>query len=264
MGAMTAAPPAAVRADAPATSGWPPGVEGRGRITVWVLLGALRRRWYVAVIGAAATLFGTYSAAAAPGVYYQQAYVVFFAPNLPPAANAYQLVPSSLISAAGLVGRQVDDQSEGPLPVSSTVTVVDLGLQDDILVRIPNVGGQWATNFDRPVLDVQIVADSPEHVRARMTATVSKIRRVLRDGQLAAGAPPRQLIETGLNPPSPPVLYERGNRARTVGTALILGTGLTVAVARLLDIAFASSRAGARRARRSGRRWTSHDRIPVA
>jgi hypothetical protein len=204
---------------------------------------------------------GGYSAATAPGVYYQQAYVVFFAPDLPPAANAYQLVPSSLISAAGLVGRQVDDRSEGPLPVSSIVTVVDLGLHDDVLVRIPNDGGQWATNFDRPVLDVQIVGDSSEHVRARMTATVSKIRRVLREGQLAAGAPPKQLIDTALNPPSPPVLYERGNRPRALGTALLLGTGLTVGAAQLLDMALQGTHASARRARR---RWNRHDPAPLA
>lgn len=238
-----ARPVAATRAEVPAAQQTPvapavPAASGGWEpMTLWRLLPILRRRWYVTVLGALLTVWGIYGAASAPGVYYEQAYIVFLAPNLPPRTNAYQLVPDSLIAAAGLVGRQVHADTDTPLPVSSTVDIVDLGFRDGVLVRIPRSGGQWTTNFGRPVLDIQIVGHDRQQVRARLTAIVSTIRRTLREGQLAFGAPSDSLIRTALNPPTPPVLYRRDNPARAGAAALVLGMGLTSAAAVVLDAA---------------------------
>jgi hypothetical protein len=218
-------------------------------MTMWTLLRAVRRRWYVSTVGLIGTVVGVYLAATTPGIYYQQADVVFFAPDIPQGANAYQLVPDSLISAAGLVGRQVHEEMDGPQPVSSTVTILDIGIRDGVRVRIPNSGGQWNISFHQPVLDVEIVGNSPERVRARMSATVSRIQQVLRDGQLAAGASSRQLITAALNPSTPPVLYRRGDRARATASALALGLGLTLTSAALVERTVGGLQESARRRR---------------
>ena len=208
-------------------------------MTIWDLIHAVRRQWALALVGLLVTLAGAYAASTAPGVYYQQTFVVF----LPPAprddtdTNALQDSGGSLAAAAGLVGRQVSARPQGPVPVSTMVTIVDLGILDGALARLPNTAAfsQWSPSFGSPMLDVQIVGNSPEQVRARMTKVISEIRRTLREGELATGSPQDRLIRTVTNPPSPSVFYQRGSSGRSVLAALVLGLGLTVTLTVLVD-----------------------------
>jgi hypothetical protein len=215
----------------------PPAVDvGRpGVMTVWRFAEIVRRRWVVAVLGVVATLAGSYVAVSSPGVYYEEAIVVFIAPQTIGDPSAFRLGLSSLVSSAGLVGRQVDKGSGGPLVLSPKASIVDMGIRDGAWVRLPNEGGQWRTNFDREELDVQAVGESPADVQARMTATLARIRTALREGQLAAGAPPGQLITVAVTPQAIPVTYRKGSTARAGVASLGLGLGLTAALVLMVD-----------------------------
>lgn len=206
-------------------------------MTVWDVIHAVRRQWALALVGILVTVAGVYAATTASGVYYQQVFVVFLPPDLGRETNALRYPGGSLVATAGLVGRQVSARPQGPVPVSTTVTIVDLGIRDGALARLPNTEAysQWSTNFNRPMLDVQIVGDSPERVRARMTLTLSEIRRTLREGELAAGAREDRLIRTVLNPPTPPVFYQRGSSSRAGVASAALGMGLTLTLAVVAD-----------------------------
>jgi hypothetical protein len=208
-------------------------------MTVWDLVHAVRRQWALALVGLLVTLAGAYAASTAPGVYYQQTFVVFLPPEPRDAndTNALQNSGGSLVEAAGLVGRQVSARPQGPVPVSTRVTIVDLGIRNGALARLPNTAAfsQWSPSFDRPMLDVQIVGNSPEQVRATMTRVVSEIRRTLREGELATGSPQDRLIRTVMNPPTPPVFYQRGSSGRSVLASLVLGLGLTITLTVLVD-----------------------------
>jgi len=105
-------------------------------MTIWDVLSAVRRQWLLALAGAIATAVGVIAAGTTPGVYFQEANVVFLAPNQGGSANTYQLPP--VVAAAGLVGRQVSARPKGPLPVTTTVTIVDLGIREGALARLPN------------------------------------------------------------------------------------------------------------------------------
>jgi hypothetical protein len=222
-------------------------------MTIWDVLSAVRRQWLLALAGIITTAAGVYAAGTTPGVYFQEANVVFFAPDLSGRANTYQLPP--VVAAAGLVGRQVSARPQGPLPVTTTVTIVDLGIREGALARLPNTNqyNQWANSFSQPMLNVQVVGDTPERVRARMTVTVSEIRRALRQGQLAEGARPDQLIGTVVNPPAPPVLYRQGSSSRAAAAALVLGMGLTLTLVVMAD-RWRGRRGGVRR------RWSLYAR----
>jgi hypothetical protein len=234
-------------------------------MTVWDVLQAVRKRWFLALAGLIATAAGTYAAGAAPGVYYQQVHVVFLAPNLGHEVNAYQL--PAPVGAAGLVGRQVSTRPQGPVPVTTRVTIVDLGIRDGALARVPSSSSnsQWTHSFDGPMLDVEIVGDSPERVRAGMTLAVSEIRRTLRQGQLALGVRPDALISTALNPPTPPVYHYRGSSSRARAASFALGVGLTLTLVVLFDRRRGGTRGRAHRLVRlamTGRRlaaWSSVD-----
>ena len=46
---------------------------------------------------------------------------------------------------------------------------------------MPNSGGQWARNFDRPVLNVQVIGPDEAQVRARLESVVAEISPVDRN-----------------------------------------------------------------------------------
>lgn len=219
-------------------------------MTVWQMANTVRRWWVVVLLGILATVAGTHAAVTAPGVYYEEATVVFIAPRLPGSPMAFHLGVSSLVSTAGLVNRQVDPESGGPLALSPQATIVDMGIRDGVWVRLPNDGGQWRTNFNREELDVQVVGENPEEVRSRMASTLERIRTALREGQLAAGAPEDQLIEMTVTPHAQPILYRQGSSPRAGVAALTLGFGLTLAVVLLCDRLVAGMRLRVFRLRR--------------
>ena len=201
------------------------------------LVRAVRRQWPLALVGFVATLAGTYQVGVetGTGVYFQEASLIFFAPDIPDDASAFQQVPESLISVAGIVGRQVDQTTGVPASVTSKVSIVDVGIRDGVWVRLPNEGGQWNLRFDRAILEVQVAGPEPEKVRTRMSSTINRIRRVLRADQESLGVPAGDMIEIAVIPPSPPVLHRQGSVARSVVSVFALGVGMTVTLIFLLD-----------------------------
>ena len=219
-------------AEADAVSLWPPNRPirgGDGGVTVWRLAGTVRRLWPFAVAGVIVTFVGAEIATTVPGVYYEQVSTVFIAPN----GSGFQPGQSGLVSTAGLIESQLGEQ--GPLPLSPTATIVGTGVRNGIWVRLPNDGGQWATNFDREDLDVEVAGGNEEQVQAEMEATISKIRTLLQHDQLSVGVRQDQLIDIGLSPVSPPVYYLRGSAARAGITALVLGLALTLTILVMAD-----------------------------
>jgi O-antigen ligase len=202
---------------------------GASGITVWTLAGTVRRLWPLAAAGLVLTLIAAYAAAAAPGVFYEETSVVFIAPN----GSGLQSGAGGLVATAGVVQSQLGEQ--GPLPLSVTANIVGTGVRSGVWVRLPNEGGQWATDFDEEVLDVEAAGGTAAQAEAEMTTTISSIRTLLRHDQLSAGVRPDQLITIGLSPVSAPVLYASGSSSRAGATILALGLTFTLTLLVLLD-----------------------------
>ena len=200
-----------------------------GGITVWSLAGTARRLWPIAVAGAIVTVVGAHIVTTAPGVYYEQTSAVFIAPN----GSGFQSGAGGSVSTAAVIESQLGDQ--GSLPLSVTATIVGAGIRNGVWVRLPNDGGQWATDFDQEDLDVEVVGGSETQVTAHMNATLSEIRTLLRKDQTSVGVRPDQMISIGLSPPSAPVFYLRGSALRAGITALALGLALTLTVLVMTD-----------------------------
>jgi len=184
-------------------------------MTAWLILAAVRRRWRIGLAGMLVTILVMGWSTTTTGTYYSQVYVVLLAPVSTEQPNTYQYIGRSLVAAAGLVVREVDPTATEPAPVSPEVTLVDRGITHGYRVRMPNSGGQWSFNFERPELDVEVVA---------------RIRRTLDDGQSKGGTARSQMISTTLSPPDPPVFYARGSRFRALFAILALGIGLTLGI----------------------------------
>ena len=197
-------------------------------MTIWTLAWAVRRQWALAVVGMLLTAAGLYWTSTVSGVYYQQVRVVFLPPAAPNSPNRYQHMSGSVILTADRVARELGLDPRSPQPVSPLVTIVDQGIRRGSIVRLPNTGGQWAYNYEDPVLDVQVAGATPAEVTATSREIVHRIRQRMLTDQVAAGVPSALRIETTLSPPAAPILYARGSSGRAAGAVLVIGLMCTV------------------------------------
>jgi hypothetical protein len=204
-------------------------------LTVWDLLGAMRRRWWAALAGVCLTGVLAVHVVLLAGVYHQEVNVVFVWPQGPRTSNAFLHGEQTLVSTAGVVGRIVAGSNSDAQVVSDTVTLVGEGIRHGYLVRLPNSGGQWALNFDRPVLDVQAAGSTPQEVQQTIKTVVARINHELNAMQSASRVPTGVRITTRMSPPSPVLLYSKGSRVRALAVTLVLGMGVTVGTVAALD-----------------------------
>ncbi|MEO6702886.1 MAG: pentapeptide repeat-containing protein, partial [Jatrophihabitantaceae bacterium] len=121
------------------------------------------------------------------------------------------------------------DSSVAPRMASAEATLVGQGVHDGYSVRLPNTGGQWASQFIKPYLDVQVVAPSSDQVLARMGQLITEIGDDLTTLQNQTGVASKYRIGTQLSPPVTPLYYQKGSRSRAGLAALLLGLGITFA-----------------------------------
>jgi hypothetical protein len=191
------------------------------------LLFAVRRQWLVAVAGVVVTLGAMLWAGADRGLYWSQVDVLFAAPQSGE-GNALMAAPETLIATAGVIQRDVTGARATSRVVSDSVTLVSQGVRRGVSVRIPNAGGQWANNFDRPVLDVEVVDETPAAAQARLQQVLADIADRLAARQRAAGVADSNLISIRLLPDSPTVEYVSGSPPRAMAMTGVLCIALTL------------------------------------
>lgn len=189
--------------------------------------GALRRQWYVIVVGLALTAGAIFSLSVRPGVYFTQADVLFLAPKSAKYPNPIESGSESLIATAGLVARIANGVQSEPATASSGVTLMGEGVIQGTSIRLPNSGGQWANNFDRPVLDVQVVGPSEAWVRATLRQKIDLINETLHNLQAPDGTARENFITTSAAPQKSTVSYTRGETKRALAALTLLGITLT-------------------------------------
>lgn len=206
-------------------------------MTVGDVLAACVRRWPVTLFGLALVGVVLTFLLRATGVYWTQADVVFLSPASDRFPNPLGTTSQSLIAMAGVTEREVNRQSPAPATAaaSASVTIVDEGVRDGARIRLPNSGGQWANNFDRPVLDVQAVGPTPERAAALFDAAVERVRSSVYLRQRALGVEDVNMIHLTVAPSATNIFYADGERKRAIPVAVLLGAGLTMAAATLAD-----------------------------
>lgn len=204
-------------------------------MTTFDLLATLTRRWYVVLFGVGLTIGAMMLVAARPGVHWTQVDVVFLAPESTQQPSVVKLTPASLIAAAGLVERTIDRGAQPSETTSSTVSLATEGIRQGVRITLPDSGGQWAHNFNRPALSVQVAGPTEHWVRQRLAATIATINRTLRVIQGADGIAPKNQIRTSSAPSSATVSYSRGDPKRSMAAILLLGVGLSLLAAAGVD-----------------------------
>jgi hypothetical protein len=198
-------------------------------VTIWDLFVVAVQRWVVVLVCGALTGLLVFQVAHAKPVYLSQVRVVLLAP---PSArlNALGATPQSLIDLAGVVGRKVNGADAGPQVVSGGVTIAGEGIRSGYSVNQPNQGGQWANNFEDPVLDVQAVDATAEGSRAQMAVALGKVEAALTAIQDEQGVAQADRVRTTLSPSTPQVVVKKGSNVRAVGASVAIGVLVAGAV----------------------------------
>ncbi len=204
-------------------------------MTIWDLIALARRRWPITAAGALATLLAAVYLVLLPGVYYSQVDVIILPPRGEEGTNAFLSGTSSLISIAGAVASVVGSPQRGGVDVPGQASLPGVGVTDGYSVRLPNIGGQWAVNYDGPNIDVQAVGSSPAEVKGYMNNAVRDINAQLLAWQVAQGVPPANMVRTQLSPPIPVIERGSGSRLRTLAAVTLLGVGITLTGAAYVD-----------------------------
>ena len=199
-------------------------------MTTGLLVMLLRRRWYVVLICLCLTAGAMVGVHQRAGLYWAQVDVVFLAPKSPDFPNTIQQTTGSVIAMAGLVEAELNKGTPMPATASAGATLAGQGVRDGYLIRVPSTGGQWAPNFDRPVIDLQVIGPDLEVVQRRLADLVGRIRRTLETLQVQDGARRSEFITTATAPTEAQVIYLDGKPTRALGLTLLLGlTGAVVA-----------------------------------
>lgn len=190
---------------------------------------AVRRRWPVMILGMCLTLATCVAVWRAPGVYWASTRVYFLAPVEDLPTNPFNADKNRPLTFVGLIQ---DEMNEGPPPArfaDPNVTLVDEGIDDGWSVRLPDYGGQWASDFRDAVLIVQASGPSQDVVQTRMDRLIERIRQLVTDREDSAGVAPSARITFQMSPPDTAMHYSRGYRSRSIAVILALGLALSVA-----------------------------------
>ena len=134
---------------------------------------------------------------------------------------------AGLIATAGLIERELNTGRRRIPATSIDVTLVDQGVYDGEQVRLPNNGGQWATNFDQPILDIQASGPSSAIVQARIGEMVKQIDQILQRRQDDAAVRSANRITVALSPPVVQIHYAAAIANECVLVTIALGLSLT-------------------------------------
>lgn len=217
-------------------AGCPAGVEGVTEVLLLEVVRLLRERLAVVLVGVLVTGAAVGIAVQREGVYQSTVTVLLLGPvhnvragtGADAGGNAYGALSNSLTMMAGVLARSLPGQTSMAGVTSPAVSLADTGVQRGWTVRQPNYGGQWATDFRGPQLDVIAVGRTPVESAAEMDAALAQLRRRLDELQDDQGVPALGAIRMVLSPDRPQLRHVAGSRARALGLTTLLG-GLVTA-----------------------------------
>lgn len=201
-------------------------------MSIWDVLQALVRRWYVVLVALVLAVGASYAVKEKPGVYWSRAEVTFLAPSSQYYPNSLTTTSSDLVVTASLVAKHINGNLTWNKVSDPAATIIGEGDYDGWAVRLPDYGGQWTRYYARQVLDVQVSGPTEADVRQRQAELLARV-----DAELAAlqeGVATKDLVTTTVVPDPPNVFYFPGSKVRSVGMIwLLMGAAAVTGVVEL-------------------------------
>lgn len=204
-------------------------------MTLWDILRASVRRWPVVLAGVVVTAIAGLLAIREPSVYYTRMQVVFLAPSSW-YQNVLQATPEAVIvTASAVVKRAIGPGSVIKFNSLDATIIGTTSASEGVWIRAEDRGGQWAPNFDTPIVVVDVVAPTAERVRELQYESIRRLQDELDKLQGELQRSNRDLITMEVAPNATVITNVRGNRARSLGATGLLGGSATLAAIVLLD-----------------------------
>lgn len=197
--------------------------------------GALKRRWYVAVLLLLLIIPAVQMAKSIPGVYYTKFNIDFQAPAGATKNNALRTEASSTVHYAALIQRTFEGQYPNAPIVPTRAPLFGTGLTDAAAVYLPSAGGQWQTNFNRPTITVEIVKGNPEAVLAAADTITQKITELAANPQEEDGIWKESRITTERSPAQTSVAYISVRTKYALAVIGMLGVAVAISGAIIFD-----------------------------
>lgn len=197
---------------------------------IWDVVRVLLRYWVIVLVGGLCTAGAGLMAISDDGVYFTRTELAFLAPTSTLYPNALRTQSEDIIDTAGVVAKRVLGPGKVTKFAAPEVTLVGLGVRDGWSIRLPDTGGQWASNYATQMLVLDVVAPTQAGVEARQTELVTQVKSELLSLQQDAGVAPVNQISVLPAPESTMIFHVGGNRPRALLMTACLGVGLTVTV----------------------------------
>ena len=214
--------------------------QGVAIVTVLDLLGIAVRRWYILLLGLACIVASCVLLQREEGVYWAQSEVLFLAVD---GNNPLENPTEGVIHFASVVQESVDTDSVDLKLASPSATLHGSGVRVGVISSLADAGGQWGSNFDRALIRVEAVNASPQLVRDDISRVVGEITAAadqLQSGDAISGSA-RVLVDSGSGEITVGYMGStRGSRYRGFALIALLGGGITLAVAAIVDRRLAS------------------------
>ncbi|WP_375386202.1 hypothetical protein [uncultured Microbacterium sp.] len=204
-------------------------------MTFWELIRAAGRFWTVLLAGAVLTAAVGYAAVNADPVYFTRTELVFLAPTSPLYPNALRTQSEDIIDTAGVIAKRVSGPGRVTKFASPDVTLVGMGVREGWALRLPDTGGQWASNFATQRLLLDVVGPSRDAVRAIQEDVISRVSEELDSLQRDAGVNPANDITVITAPQSTVIYAVTGNKVRALTMTAAIGIGVTISVIVVLE-----------------------------
>ncbi len=199
-------------------------------------LRAITRRWPIILIGALVTAAAAVAVLREDGTHWTRSELVFMAPSSAFFPNSLQTRSEDLIITAGLVGKRVTGPDRTLKYGSTDVTLIGTPHDGDYWLRLPDTGGQWATNYGDQLLLLDVVGDSPDAVEELHDDVVARVRTELEAVQRAQGVAPVNEITMQVSPEALVVHQVGGSRIRALAMTGVIGVAVTGAAVMLLEL----------------------------
>lgn len=197
--------------------------------------GALRRRWYVAVLLLTIVAPAAQLAMSIPGLYYTKFNIDFQAPDGATKENALRTEASSTVHYAALIQRMYEGKNPNAPILPTRAPLFGTGLSNAVAVYLPSAGGQWQTNFNSPTLTVEIVKENPEAVLTTADAITADITAMAKGPQDDSGVWKESQIATERSPSKPSVTYVDVRTKYALAVIGVLGVAVAVSGALIFD-----------------------------
>jgi hypothetical protein len=204
-------------------------------VTIRDLMLALVRRWWVVLIGVVLTAAMGLVALSDPGVYFSRTEITFLAPSSQRYPNSLQTTSGDLIITAGIVAKRVEGPAAIPKFADSSVNLVGEGVREGWSLRLPDTGGQWASNFASQTLILDVVGPTRESVQTQQTAVLDEVAHELYALQREQSVDPVNDITTTATPASAVISHVTGSRIRSLAMTAALGFGAILAAVVFLE-----------------------------